>query len=45
MEPMKTWSKDWPIDFLYEKPKIGHCLTAWLVCLDDFENFASHFYL
>ena len=28
-----------------KKFKIGHCLIAWLVCLDEFEMYASQFYL
>ena len=33
-------------NFIYEKNiKIVRCLITWLLCLDEFEKFASQFYL
>ena len=35
----------WPIDFFMKNTKFCHCLIAWLFCLDEFDKFASQFYL
>ena len=40
----ETYNFGQPIFFM-KKPKICHCLIAWLFCLDEFEKFASQFYL
>ena len=40
----ETYNIGQPISFL-KKPKICHCLIAWLYCLDELEKFASQFYL
>ena len=48
--PLFEWFKyrnveHWPTDFLMKNTKFCHCLIAWLFCLDEFDKFASQFYL